>query len=147
METKTLNSLIKKIGVAFIALIIAVTVDSCATKARFLTSSVVPAAQGSVKVKKDKNHNYAIQINIYNLAEVDRLQPPAQTYVVWMNTSDGKTRNIGRLDSDKGTFSKNLRASFKTVSSFKPTKIFITAENNDNMAYPSGQVVLTTDNL
>jgi hypothetical protein len=147
MKTKTLNSLTKKIGVAFFALIIAFTVDSCATKAMFLTSSVVPAAQGSVKVKKDKNKNYAIKIYIYNLAQVERLQPPAQTYVICINTNDGKTRNIGCLDSNKGTFSKNLRASLKTVTSFKPIKIFITAENTDNMTYPSGQVVLTTNNF
>lgn len=32
-------------------------VSSCARKVSFQTSSVVPAAQGSVKVTKDKNEN------------------------------------------------------------------------------------------
>lgn len=146
MNTKTLVSLTKKIGLAFFVLILAFTVDSCATKAKFLSSSVVPAAQGYVKVTKDKNQNYTIQIQVSNLAPVDRLQPPAQTYVVWMNSNDGKTINIGRIDSGKGNFS-NLKASFKTVSSYKPVKIFITAENTDSMSHPSGQVVLTTGNL
>lgn len=147
MKTKSLISLTKKIGLALFVLILAFTVDSCATKAMFLSSSVVPAAQGYVTVSKgSKNHNYMIQVKVSNLAPVNRLQPPAETYIVWMNTNDGRTRNIGRIDSGKGGFS-NLKASLKTVSSYKPVKVFITAENTDNMSYPSGQVVLTTDNL
>ncbi len=34
------------------------------TKALFLTSSVVPAAKGYVKVKKDNNNNYVFQIQL-----------------------------------------------------------------------------------
>ncbi len=112
---------------------------SCSTKALFLTSSVVPAAKGFVKVKTDKNNNYVIQVEISNLAGVERLQPAKQTYVVWMVTDQEVTKNIGRLNS-----SKNLKASFETVSSFKPIKIFITAEEDESMQYPGEQVVLTT---
>ena len=112
---------------------------SCSTKALFLTSSVVPAAKGQVNVKKDKNNNYVIQMKISNLAGVERLEPVRQTYVVWMLTDQGLTKNIGRVNS-----SNNLKVSFKTVSSFKPTQIFITAEDNESAQYPSEQVVLST---
>jgi len=112
---------------------------SCSTKALFLTSSVVPAAKGYVNVKKDKNNNYVIQMKISNLAGVERLQPVKQTYVVWMVTDQGITKNIGRVNS-----SHNLKVSFKTVSSFKPTQIFITAEDNESAQFPGEQVVIST---
>lgn len=117
---------------------------SCAKKVNFLTSSVVPAARGSVKVSKDNNKNYNIHIELLNLSEPDRLQPSKKTYVVWMVTDEGETRNIGQLNSSSGFFSKQIKASFKTVSSLKPSKIFISAENDGSVQNPGTQVVLTT---
>ena len=120
---------------------------SCAHKISFQNSSVVPAARGDVKVKKDNNHNYVISISLANLAEVNRLQPPKNTYVVWMVTDDQLTKNIGQIKSSTGRFSSSLKASFKTVSSFKPSKIFITAEDDGDIQYPASQVVLSTNNF
>lgn len=127
-------------GILIITMIL--SLSACATKARFLTSPVVPAATGFVKVKTDKNKNYVIQLEISNLAGVERLQPARQTYVVWMLTDDQSTKNIGRVNS-----SKKLKVSFKTVSSFNPIKIFITAEDNESAQYPGDQVVLSTENI
>ena len=112
---------------------------SCSTKVLFLTSSVVPAAKGQVNVKKDKNNNYVIQMKLSNLAGVERLEPVRQTYVVWMLTDQGLTKNIGRVNS-----SNNLKVSFKTVSSFKPIQIFVTAEDNESAQFPGEQVVIST---
>ena len=42
-----------------------------AKKIGFLSSSIVPAARGYVKVKRDINGNYLIQVKISNLAEVN----------------------------------------------------------------------------
>jgi hypothetical protein len=44
-------------------------------------------------------------------------------------------------------FSKALKASLSTVSSFYPTKIFITAENDGDISYPQGETVLTTESF
>jgi hypothetical protein len=74
----------------------------------FLNSSVVPAARGSVKIKRDNNKNYVIQIHLSNLAEVERVQPSKQTYVVWMVTDRDMTKNIGQLNSSVSFFSKRL---------------------------------------
>ena len=57
---------------------------SCSSKIKFQQSTVVPAAEGSVKVKKDKNENYAIDVDVIHLAGPDRLTPPAAAYVVWI---------------------------------------------------------------
>jgi len=58
-------------GIIAIALLL--TVSSCARKAVFQTSTVVPAARGSVKVKKDNNNNHLISVIVIDLAEPDRL--------------------------------------------------------------------------
>lgn len=118
---------------------------SCTHKISFLTSAAAPAARGYVEIKKDKNKNNVIQVHLSNLAEVGRLTPPKQTYVVWMLTNDDVMKNIGQIKSSTNKLTKNLEASFETVSSFSPTKIIITAEDDENVQYPSSQVVLTTD--
>jgi hypothetical protein len=124
------------------------SLNSCATKATFLNSAVVPAAQGTVKVKKDGNKNYVIKIQLRNLAEAKRLTPSKNTYVVWMETDDNTIKNIGQVKSSTYLLSKKLKGSFETVSSFKPSKIFLTAEDDANIQYPSySDVILTTNNF
>ncbi|MEO6071159.1 MAG: hypothetical protein ABIN57_08600 [Chitinophagaceae bacterium] len=119
--------------------------SSCAKKIVFPTSTVVPAAQGSVKIKKDKNKNYTLDVTISNLAEPKRLDPPKETYVVWMETEGNGTRNIGQINSSSGFLSSKLKASLHAVTPFKPIRIFITAEDNANVQYPGMMVVLRTD--
>ena len=121
-----------------------ILISSCTQKISFLTSSVVPAARGTVKVKMDDNKNHTIQIALVNLAEPERLSPPKKMYMVWMETDQGETKNIGRIMTDSGTFSKTLKADFKTVTSFTPVKIFITAEEDANVQSPGWEVILTT---
>ena len=116
-----------------------------AKKVGFLSSSIVPAARGYVKVKRDINENYLIQVKISNLAEVNRLQPSKQVYVVWMITDHEITVNIGQIISSTTFLSTKLKASFQKVSSSKPIKIFITAEEDTNTQTPDEQIILSTD--
>jgi hypothetical protein len=116
-----------------------------AKKVGFLSSSVVPAARGYIKVKRDNNENYIIRVQVSNLAEVYRLQPSKQAYVVWMVTDREITKNIGQINSSTTFLSTKLKASFKKVSSSKPIKIFITAEEDASTQTPIEQVVLSTD--
>jgi len=114
-------------------------------KVGFLSSSIVPAARGYVKVKRDINKNYVISVKISNLAEVNRLQPSKQVYVVWMITDHEIMKSIGPIISSTTFLSTKLKASFQKVSSFKPLKIFITAEDEAGAQSPNEQVILTTD--
>jgi hypothetical protein len=114
-------------------------------KIKFLTSSVVPAALGYVTIKKDKNENYVIKIKIEELAEVKKLEPSKNRYIVWMETEELMVKNMGQIISDTQCISSKLKAAFETVTSFKPTKIFITAEDNTNIEYPKNQFVLETN--
>jgi hypothetical protein len=129
----------------FLIIMIAISISSCTKKIAFLTSSVVPAARGDVQVHKDKNMNYVIHVHISELAEISRLSPPRQSYVIWMVTDDDVTKNIGKINSKMGGMSKQLNASFETVSAFKPNKIFITAEDDASVQFPNSQIILSTD--
>jgi hypothetical protein len=121
--------------------------QACSKKLAFTTSTVVPAAKGSVKVKDDDNNNYKIELSIIRLAEPKRLNPPKNTYVVWMETKQNGIKNIGQLKTSSGLFSKTLKSSLETVTSFKPVSFFITAEDNANIQYPGDQVVLRTEHF
>jgi hypothetical protein len=137
---KTINF---KLTILTLLVSVIVLFSSCSTKTLFLSSAVVPAARGTVEVKKDFNQNYVIKISIYDLAGSDRLTPPKNTYVVWLETSDSRMKNIGQINT-----SNSLEAEFETVSAFRPSKIMISAEDEANVSYPSyTNVVLRTDYL
>ena len=121
--------------------------SGCVTKTNFLTSSTSPAARGYVKVKQDDNQNYGIQIHVDYLAEVERLQPARQTYVVWLETKNEVVKNLGQLQSDTKSISNNLKADFETVSAFEPRRIFITAEMDGTTTYPDKAIILDSGQL
>jgi hypothetical protein len=117
---------------------------SCAKKITFQTSSIVPAARGDVKIKQDDNKNYLIQVELENLAEVSRLEPSKNAYVVWMESEDSMVKNIGQIRSDSKFLSSKLKASFETVTPVKPSKIYITAEDNADVQFPGKQLIMET---
>lgn len=121
--------------------------SSCARKVSFQASPVVPAAKGTVTLATDKNENYTIKIALSSLAEPTKLDPSKSIYVVWMETENNNIKNIGQINSSTGFLSDKLKASFETVSSFKPIRIFITAEDNAGIQHPGEQVVLSTSNF
>jgi len=145
MKTKPLIFLKKNILSGILILLMTFSFNSCAVKTPFLNSSLVPAAQGNVKIKRDnKNQNYVIKIEVIGLAEVERLQTFKHNYVVWMETDQGKTENLGQLNSSSGFLSKKLKASLETVSSYKPSEVFITAEENTDVQEPGPELILST---
>ena len=137
----------KKILVVLFAAVMTLFISSCSRKVNFQTSSVVPAARGDVKVKKDNNRNYVIKIKLTNLAELKRLEPSMQAYVVWMESDGALTKNLGQINSSSSMLSKTLKASFETVSSSRPTKIFITAETQANVPGPGSMIILSTSDF
>lgn len=145
MKSKSLKMSIVAIAAS---IMLQFTVSSCASKTHFSPSKVVPAAQGTVQVKIDKNKNYAIKIEISNLSPSKRLSPPSNAYVVWLISADNNAQNLGQLNSSDNFMAKNLNAKFETVTGIKPEKIVITAENDPRVEYPSfSDVILTTERL
>lgn len=128
----------------FISLIILLVSASCSRKEYFLPSSIVPGAEGYVKINKDKNSNYGVNLIVTNLAGSTKIQDAKRNYVVWSETENIRAENIGKLRSLRGMFSKTYKGKLETVTSSKPVRIFITAEDSDNPQVPSGQVILNT---
>jgi hypothetical protein len=145
MKTLKLNFFSRNLLFGVLAIVMLLSFTSCSKKITFQNSSVVPAAQGQVTVDKDNNKNYVVKIKIDNLAEVKRLEPSKNTYVVWMETDESQVKNIGQIKSDNKFISSKLKASFETVTAFKPEKIFITAEDNADVQYPGNFMVLETN--
>lgn len=129
-----------------ICIVVLLLFGSCSKEYVFATSSLVPAAEGNVKVSHDRNDNYEIDLSVARLADPSRLSPPRTYYVTWMITRANGSKNIGQLKTSTGFLSKALKSSLETVTSYQPVGFFITAEDNVDVQYPSEIVVLQTNN-
>lgn len=119
---------------------------SCSHKRAFEQSVVVPGANGQVKVKKDGNNNYSINLYVRDLTPPDKLVPSKKIYVVWNEAGSGVT-SLGQLVSSRSFFKRGYTASLSGTSTDKPKRVFITAEDDANVTSPGTQVVLTTSNF
>ncbi|WP_373515059.1 hypothetical protein [Persicitalea sp.] len=125
-------------------LFLALTLGACSSKMTFQNSSKVPAATGEVKVKKDKNNNYDLTVNVYNLAKPEQLSPAREVYMVWMDSNQGITKRLGQIKISSGLMSKSLSGELESKAIDKPDRVFITAENDPETLNPSSEVILTT---
>lgn len=112
---------------------------SCASTAKFPVSSVTPAAKISAKMKQDKNNNYTIEVTAKHLAAPNRLTPPKNNYILWIVTDDGTVNNAGQLINENAE-----KASLTITTSFNVEEIFITAEDQGDLTYPSGVEISRT---
>jgi hypothetical protein len=120
---------------------------SAQKKVPFNTSTVVPGAEGTVKVKKDGNGNYHIDVDIVNLADPSKLTPARKAYVVWVETEEKGAKNIGQIHPGSSMFSKTKKASISTVSPIKPIRVFVSAEDDPSTEEASTVIVLTTNSF
>lgn len=116
------------------------TMSACSTSMNFLTSSIVPAASGSIRTSKDKNDNYTLSVDVRNLAEPKNLTPAKEAYIVWMEDGRNAVKKLGQIIPS----SKSLKGSLSATSVTEPTRIFITAEDGIERQNPEGQIILTT---
>jgi biopolymer transport protein ExbD len=130
----------KTIHIIATMLVTLIALDSCTPKMTFVTSSLVPAASGAANVKKDKNKNYVINVNVQNLAEPKNLSPSKNIYLVWMESNETSAKKLGQLMPN----GKALKATLSATSVDQPKRVYITAEDNADVQYPDGQVILTT---
>jgi hypothetical protein len=122
----------------------AMLLASCAKTVTFNQSTTVPGAHGGVRIKKDKNDNYNVDVHVRNLPNPDDLHPPKRSYVVWLETNDNRSLNIGNVNISRGLFSKKRKGKLETTSSFKPVRIFITPEDEKSPKIPGAEAVLST---
>lgn len=118
---------------------------ACTKKLNFSSSTIVPAAEGTVTYKKSSNNNYSVNAKVLHLADPKKLVPSKNHYVLWMETEDNGIKNLGQITSSSGWFSSTRKASLTTVTPFMPKSFFITAEDNPNISYAGNQIVLRTE--
>lgn len=135
------NLFSKNILLGASATLLLFSLTSYVKRIKFLASSVVPSARGQVSIKKMKNENYVIKIKIDELAEVKKVESSKNMYIVWMESEKLTVKNMGHIIC----ISSKFKAAFETVTAFKPTKIFITLEDNANIPYPINPFVLETN--
>ncbi|WP_420150641.1 hypothetical protein [Spirosoma sp.] len=123
-----------------ITLLINAALSACTPKMTFTNSTIVPSATGNVTVKKDKNKNYVINVSVQNLADPQKLNPAKSTYLVWTESKNDPVQKLGKI-SPSG---KALQGSLRATTTSEPTDVFITAEDNVDLQYPDGRIVLTT---
>lgn len=144
MKTHKTTSFVHRNTASILFIVLLFLFSSCARKTSFVQSSVVPAAHGEVKVKKDNNQNYNIDVEVKDLAEVEKVYSRNYSYVVWMETEDGDIQKLGQLISSTSFLSNKRKAELETVSTSEPRQIFVTAERNENARAPGNQLVLRT---
>ncbi|HEX8060827.1 MAG TPA: hypothetical protein VF473_07820 [Cyclobacteriaceae bacterium] len=113
-------------------------------KVKFEVSEIEPTAEGTVKIDKDKNNNYTVDLTVTGLSKPDRLTPPRTSYVVWMETAQNGTQNLGQLKSSEAALSKAMKGSLNAVTPYQPVSFFVTAEDQGNVTTPGQTVVLKT---
>ncbi len=160
MTAKTNNTSSKRIFLGIIAALVVLSLYSCAKKTAASAKSespvivapaetdpiVMPAAnKGQVEIKRDVNSNYVIQINLRGLDAVNKLDPDSKkAFIVWMNADKQKAKNLGQINSKTGWLSDKSKASFEATSPFKPTKIYITEEDDAMVKIPGKNILWST---
>lgn len=128
-------------------LVMVLFVCSCARKAMFTRSVVMPSASGQVKMKKDNNDNYRVTVTIKDMTKPENLTPPKKNYLVWAQTKKGEVVNLGLINTSRSILARGYKASLTAVSNVKPQRIFVTAEEQPNVPGPSTTVILTTEDF
>ena len=103
-------------------------------------ASVVPAASGTVHVQKNKdNGNMKLDIKVHHLAHPSTLTPSESAYIVWIRPNGGEAVKQAAIGVDD-----NLNGELKVETASKNFVLFITAEQSESVAVPSGVEVLKT---
>jgi hypothetical protein len=102
------------------------------------TSDSVQAAQGKVKVHREKDGNTLVKVEVERLAPPSVVQEDSVAYVVWLQPSGGQPQNVGTLKVD----GKKLKGDLETKTPFKNFQVSVTAERAGNVTQPTGPEVM-----
>ncbi|MEO8725994.1 MAG: hypothetical protein ABI383_07685 [Acidobacteriaceae bacterium] len=121
-----------------LAIFLAFSMAALAKDTKMVNKGPAPAATGNIHTDNDDNGNTTLELKVSNLAAAQKLTPPAQCYVVWV-------QERGRAPMELGTLKTNDDLSGK-IDGTTPAKlfdVFITAEGQPNPESPRGPVVLS----
>jgi hypothetical protein len=125
-----------------LALLVAVGIAGCAKKVAANIPPPVPATEANTSIGKDNNDNLIAELKVKHLALPQSLTPPRSLYVVWVETSDQRFVNAGRLK-----LNDNLEGSIRIMTPYPRFRLVISAEDDPLAPAPSSQRVVRTDFL
>ena len=113
----------------------------CATpEILFEVSPRLPAADASARVHYDRNHNAVLEIEVNHMAKAEQLSPPRSLYLVWVEGTEGRVFQIGRLLVDE-----RREARFQGSTPLERFRVIISAEVNAVPMYPTQPYMLITE--
>ena len=114
---------------------------SCAETVSLANTSRVPGATGKVEVKRSKNGNTRMEVDVEHLAKASQVDSRAVTYVVWIQSLDHATapQNVGNLMVDD-----DLKGHVSTMSPLASFELVITPESSHQAPEPTGDPVFRT---
>lgn len=112
----------------------------CAQKVAVQRSAAVPAAVAEAKITRTHNNNTRIELEVHHLAPPQNLTPKKSVYVVWAQTPQGRTVNLGQM-----IVGRDRASEFIGITPLYEFRILVTAEEESTARVPSNQVVLSTD--
>lgn len=121
--------------ILLLALVLAAT--AWAREDRLISTGIAPAAEGKVITGTDRNGNTDIEVQVKHLAAADKLTPPKQMYLVWIQARGKEPELLGVL-----RVNENLEGSLKSSTPYKTFDILLTAEDTAQPQLPSETVVL-----
>lgn len=113
---------------------------ACAEKTAVQPTPAEPAAMGEVKTSRDPNGNTALHLVVRHVAPPQNLQPPKNSYVVWVESPEGQYTSLGQLK-----IGNNRDGEITGVTPLKQFRLVVTAEDFGTVTAPSDQVVLKTE--
>ena len=119
---------------------VALVIFGCAQRVVLRNAPDVPAAVGEAKITRDQNKNSIVDLQIQHLAPSENLKPPKKLYVLWSQAPDGKNINSGQL-----TVGPDRRGTLKSPTPMQVFRIIVTAEDVPTAAFPSSQIVFSSD--
>ena len=96
-----------------------------------------PSAQGTVATSTDRNGNVEVEVKVKHLAPAQRLVPPHQAYLVWVQPRGAQAELLGALRVNDGQ-----EGSLKATTTHKDFEVLVTAEDSINPQVPSTNAVL-----
>ena len=127
---------------AFVAVaMLALGVTAWAKTYTLQATSIAPGATGTVDAKAAKaGENTEAILKVDHLAKPTLLTPPANEYVVWLQSQGGQPENVGIL-----RVAENEKADLKMTTTAAKFTVLVTAETEAHPQRPSNRVVLRTD--
>lgn len=108
---------------------------------RMSGTPAVPAAEGTVTVRTEKNGNQSVEVKVEHMAPPERAFQGASTYVVWLIPPNGGTpQNMGVL-----TTGEDLKGTLRVQTPYKTFDILVTAEGSATVTTPSGNRALSAN--